>query len=68
MIDLERLRARIDQEFDGECHLTSAEARLLFDVFAAAGAWRDTGTQDGAECLRATRALLDAVDAARGAP
>ena len=61
MIDLERLRARLDQEFD-------AEARLLFDVYAAAGAWRDTGAQDGAECLRATRVLLDAVDAARRAP
>lgn len=71
MIDIENLRRRIGQEFDGECHLTADEARLVFDVYEAACAWRDDRDQSpGTLLLRDQLAdrLVAAVDAARSSP
>lgn len=67
---IERLRARIGQEFDGECHLTAAEARLLFDVYETACPWRaDRGQIEGTLLWRDREAadrLVAAVDVADG--
>lgn len=54
MIDIQHLRSRIDQEFTGECHLTSDEARLLFDVYEAACSWAARRDQESAARLLAT--------------
>lgn len=71
MIDVANLRARIGQEFEGECHLTAAEAHALFDVYEAACAMRDACRDDGrinvVEADRLHAVLLDAVDASRRA-
>ena len=68
MIDVEKLRRQIGQEFENECHLTADEARFVFDVYEAACAWRD----DRASALwtrdQADDRLIATVDAARGAP
>ena len=72
MIDVANLRRRIGQEFENECHLTADEARLVFDVYEAACAWRaDRGEIAGALLTRdrgATDRLIVAVDTARSAP
>jgi len=72
MIDIGNLRARIGQEFDGECHLTADEARLVFDVYEAACVWREVTSGKYPHDLVAVDAaadrLTDAVDAARSAP
>lgn len=77
MLDIAKLRARIDSEFDGECHLTSVEARLLFDVYEASEKWRHAPCSNLAFCDRGDhehdctvmqheRNLCTAIDAARG--
>ena len=76
-LDFERLRRCIDSEFDGECHLTSDEARLLFAIAEAAIAWRHAPCSDLPFCERGDhefnctvmqreRDLCAAVDAAKG--
>jgi len=71
MIDVAALRRRIDQEFTGECHLTSEEARLLFDVYEAAYDWSEIVRERALDLVAVDAAadrLADAVDAARSAP
>lgn len=73
MIAAEQLRRRIDQEFTGECHLTSDEARLLFDVYEAACTWSEVTSKEPARrdlvaIDAAADRLIVAVDAARSAP
>jgi len=71
-LNIVNLRERIDQEFTGGCHLTAAEARLLFDVYEAACAWRnDRGQIEGKLLIRdrgATDRLVAAIDTARRMP
>jgi len=41
---IERLEARIGQDFDGECHLTEAEAREIISALRDLTEWREIAT------------------------
>jgi hypothetical protein len=71
MISIEKIRERFPDEDKAEYHLTADETRLLFDVYEAACAWRDTRDLARDAPWRedaAAERLCAAINTARGIP